>query len=113
MPNHVTNRLEIHCEDKITMDKIRMMIFDEDENKKQKYTMSKMLPLPVRFSGSKAYSDYGYDWCRAIWVANGMFMTIVCMTVGILSQFITKQPGVLMTVGLNYYVCIFRRLLFT
>ena len=67
MPNHVTNRLEIHCEDKITMGKIRMMIFDEDENKKQKYTMSKMLPLPVRFSGSKAYSDYGYDWCRAIW----------------------------------------------
>ncbi len=67
MPNNVSNKLEIHCEDEKTMDKIRMMIFDEDENKKQIFTMTKMLPLPARFSGKKEYNDFGYDWCRAIW----------------------------------------------
>jgi Ferredoxin-like domain in Api92-like protein len=67
MPNHVSNKLEIHCEDNKTMNKIRMMIFDEDENNKQIFTMSKMLPLPARFSGKKEYNDFGYDWCRAIW----------------------------------------------
>ena len=67
MPNHVRNKLEIHCEDDKTKDKIRMMIFDEDENKKQIFTMSNMLPLPARFSGKTEYNDFGYDWCRAIW----------------------------------------------
>ncbi|HLN20923.1 MAG TPA: hypothetical protein VK213_07525 [Bacteroidales bacterium] len=67
MPNHVTNRLEIHCEDEMTIDKIKMMIFDEDENKKRRFTMQKMLPLPSIFSGHAGYSKYGYDWCRSIW----------------------------------------------
>jgi hypothetical protein len=67
MPNNVTNRLEIHCEDEKIMDKIRMMIYDENEDKKRIFTMEKMLPLPARFSGQPGYSDYGYDWCWAMW----------------------------------------------
>lgn len=67
MPNHVTNRLEIHCEDKVTMDKIKMMIFDEDEKNERIFTMEKMLPIPARFSGRNGYNDYGYDWCCTIW----------------------------------------------
>ncbi|MCX6255112.1 MAG: hypothetical protein NTV31_11630 [Bacteroidia bacterium] len=67
MPNHVTNRLEIYCEDEKTMGKIKMMIFDEDENKNIIYTMRKMLPLPAKFSDTQGYNDYGYDWSRAIW----------------------------------------------
>ena len=67
MPNHLRNRLEIHCEDTKTMDKIKMMIFDEDENKNQIFTMNKMLPRPTRFSDSEGYNEYGYDWSRAMW----------------------------------------------
>ncbi len=67
MPNHVTNRLEIHCEDEKILNKIRMMIFDEDENNNKIYTMQKMLPRPARFSDNQGYNDYGYDWSRAIW----------------------------------------------
>lgn len=67
MPNWVTNRLEIHCEDEKTTDKIKMMIFDEDKNKNRVLTMQKMLPRPARFSDTQGYSEYGYDWSRAIW----------------------------------------------
>jgi hypothetical protein len=67
MPNNVRNRLEIHCEDAVTMDKIKMMIFDEDQDRNRIFTMGKMLPLPARFSGTKGYTEYGYHWCRAMW----------------------------------------------
>jgi len=67
MPNNVRNRLEIHCEDEVTMDKIKMMIFDEDAESNQIFTMRKMLPLPERFSGPYEYTNYGIYWCRAIW----------------------------------------------
>ena len=67
MPNNVRNRLEIHCEDDKIMDKIKMMIFAKDVDKKQIFTMKKMLPLPIKFSNKRGYSDYGHDWCLAMW----------------------------------------------
>jgi len=67
MPNHVTNNLEIICEDDKTMDKIRTMIFDKDENKNVIFTMKRMLPMPPEFSGTNGYSEYGYYWANAVW----------------------------------------------
>lgn len=67
MPNDVTNKLRIHCDDETTMDKIKMMIFDVNKNQKRIFTMGKMLPLPKRFSNMDGYNDYGYDWCIAVW----------------------------------------------
>ncbi len=67
MPNYVRNKLEIHCENETIMDKIKMIVFDEDENKNKVFTLQKMLPRPEKFSSQKGYSDYGYDWSRAFW----------------------------------------------
>jgi len=67
MASHVRNRLEINCCDAETMKKIKMMIFDEDKDKNQIFTMNKMLPLPVIFSGSQNFIIPHYHWCHAMW----------------------------------------------
>jgi hypothetical protein len=67
MANEVTNNLEIICEDEKTLNKIRMMIFDEDIHKNVKFTMERMLPKPPLVSKSRGYSEYGYYWAPAIW----------------------------------------------
>lgn len=77
MTRHITNKLEIICEDEKTMDKIRTMIFDVDEKNNRIFTMSKLLPKPPEYSASKGHNEYchyedgfleyGYDWNIAIW----------------------------------------------
>jgi hypothetical protein len=67
MPNNVLNKLEIICEDDKTMSKIRMMIFEEDEKRNKIFTMEKLLPRPAKFSDTKGYNEYGYDWSLAVW----------------------------------------------
>lgn len=68
MPNLVRNRLEIHCEDEVTMDKIKMMIFDEDKDRNRIFTLAKMLPMPVKLSENREkYDTVGEDWCRSMW----------------------------------------------
>ncbi len=39
MPNHVDNYLTIICEEDMTLDKIRMMIFDKDESNNRSLKM--------------------------------------------------------------------------
>ena len=67
MPNNVCNRLIIHCEDEIIMNKIKVMIFDEDKDKNKILTMQKMLPKPSGCTGQIGYNNYGHDWCCAVW----------------------------------------------
>ena len=67
MPNNVSNYLKIKCTHEETMDKIKAVLFDCDENGERIFTMEKLLPRPKDFSGQKGYSDYGHDWCCAIW----------------------------------------------
>ena len=61
MPNYVDNNLTIFCTDDKTMDKIRAMIFDIDENNNRIYTMSKILPRPPEFAVSTDDNEYGDD----------------------------------------------------
>lgn len=67
MPNHVQNKLEIHCQDKEAMDKIKKMIFDEDSKMNVVFTMKKMLPKPKAFSEDKEFDGLGYNWCLSVW----------------------------------------------
>ena len=67
MPNNVSNNLKIKCTHEETMDKIKAVLFDWDENGERIFTMKKLLPMHKSFTGQKGYSDYGYHWCWAIW----------------------------------------------
>ena len=67
MPNNVRNILEIHCPDEGAMGKIKKVIFDHNEINEKVFTMKKLLPMPEGSSGQTGYTDYGYDWCCAIW----------------------------------------------
>ena len=66
MPNYVDNNLTIFCTDDKTMDKIRAMIFDKDENNNRIYTMKKILPKPPEFAVSTDDNEYGDEWSWSI-----------------------------------------------
>jgi len=67
MANNVSNNLKIKCTHEETMDKIRAVLFDCDENGERIFTMEKLLPMPKSFTSQTDYSKYGYDWSCAIW----------------------------------------------
>lgn len=129
MPNHVTNKLEIHCEEEETMDKIKMMIFDEDQDGTRIFTMEKMLPMSTKFSGPQEYSNYGIYWCRAMWGCkwdvydcsisessntiiiyyqtawspNDNWVEFLCLYINKTLEFRKKEDIPNITVELNYY----------
>jgi hypothetical protein len=49
------------------MDKIRAMIFDNDENNNRIYNMRKVLPRPPEFAVSTDDNEYGDEWSWSIW----------------------------------------------
>ena len=67
MPNHVSNRLEIRCEDKVAMDKIKELIFKKVRKNKVAFTMEKMLPRPKSRSNQSQFDDYWYYWNISVW----------------------------------------------
>lgn len=67
MRNQIDNNLTIICEDDKTMDIIKTMIYDKDENNNRIFTMSKLLPNPKEFSDQLDNNEYGDYWRRAIW----------------------------------------------
>jgi len=67
MPNYVSNKLRIQCNDIDIMKKIKGLIFINDENGSMQYSMEKLLPMPQGYSDQPGYSQYGHDWCCAVW----------------------------------------------
>ena len=63
MPNNVSNRLRIQCEDSAIMAKIKKMILRENNNEPE-YTMEIMLPRSMAFATPEKYD---LDWNRAVW----------------------------------------------
>jgi hypothetical protein len=67
MANNVKNSLKIHCEDEKLMNKIKKMIFIENEEGNQRFTMKKMLPIPNDYSNPWWLTDHVKAWRIAIW----------------------------------------------
>ena len=67
MADFVTNRLTITCKDSKLQEKIKKLIFNYDENNVPTFTMEILLPLPAGFSKNPTYTEYGHDWCVAVW----------------------------------------------
>lgn len=64
MPNNVSNKLRIQCEDSATMAKIKKMILRENNNHETEYTMEILLPRSQAFA---THEKYDLDWNRAVW----------------------------------------------
>ena len=67
MADYIENKLIINCNDLIIKNKIKMLIFSENDKKEQIFTMEKMIPMPERFSDSVGYNEFGRDWSYALW----------------------------------------------
>jgi len=67
MADYVNNRLIITCKDSEIKNKIKKMIFRNNEKNEQIFTMTKLLPVPEGLSENPGYTEYGYDWCCAVW----------------------------------------------
>jgi hypothetical protein len=70
MPNNVSNKLKIKCQDSDTMSKIRKLVFEENKDNKnckennQKFTMEILLPRSMVFADSE---HYDLNWNCAVW----------------------------------------------
>src|SRR5664280_1661813 len=69
MADLIYNKLTIKCTDIEIRNKIKMMIFTENDKKEQIFTMKKLLPMPEGFSDTIGWNDFGYDWTHAVWGA--------------------------------------------
>ncbi len=67
MADFVTNKLTIRCKDSNQKEKIKKLIFNYDEKNVPIFTMTKLLPIPEGLSDNPGYTEYGYDWCCAVW----------------------------------------------
>jgi hypothetical protein len=67
MADFIYNKLTIKCADIEIRNKIKMMIFTENDKKEQIFTMEKLLPMPKGFSDSVGYNEFGRDWSYAVW----------------------------------------------
>ena len=68
MANYVSNTLIIQCNDMDIMRKIKGLIFVKDENGGLQYSMQKLSPMPLAYSGQPGYLQYGNDWYCKRWV---------------------------------------------
>jgi hypothetical protein len=64
MPNNVSNKLRIQCEDSAIMAKIKKMILREKNSHEPEYTMEILLPRSQAFANSEKYD---LNWNRAVW----------------------------------------------
>lgn len=67
MPDYIDNKLIITCKDNDLRTKMEKVIFMKNHKGEQVFTMKKLLPMPKGSEKNPDYSDYGYDWCNAIW----------------------------------------------
>lgn len=64
MPNNVSNKLKIQCEDSAIMAKIKKMILKEDINNETEFSMEILLPRSIAFADDERYD---LNWNRAVW----------------------------------------------
>lgn len=64
MPNNVSNKLRIQCEDSAFMAKIKKMILRENNNHEPEYTMEILLPRSLAFADDDRYD---LDWNCTVW----------------------------------------------
>jgi len=64
MPNNVSNKLKIQCEDSAIMAKIKKMILRKNIESEPKYTMEILLPRSMAFADAETYDR---SWNCAVW----------------------------------------------
>lgn len=64
MPNNVSNKLRIQCEDLAIMARIKKMILRKNSNHEPEYTMEILLPRSLAFADDDRYD---LDWNIAAW----------------------------------------------
>ena len=63
MPNNVSNKLRIQCEDSAIMARIKKMILRENNESEPEFTMEILLPRSMAFATDEKYD---LDWNRAV-----------------------------------------------
>jgi hypothetical protein len=69
MAELIRNRLIITCQDTELRNKIKEVIFMNNEKNEKIFTMEKLLPMPEGFSDAIGWNDFGYEWTYAVWGA--------------------------------------------
>lgn len=64
MPNYVANKLKIYCPDIETINRMKKLLFINDEDCKQIYSMEAFLPRPLAFSEK---GNFDLKWNRIFW----------------------------------------------
>lgn len=67
MSEFVKNKLMVKCNNTDIRNNIKNMLFTEDENQNQVFTMQRLLPLPKDLPDPGEYQLLGSDWRIAIW----------------------------------------------
>jgi len=79
----IFNRLTIKCENPIKLAQIRELLVEEDEYKREIFTMKKLLPLAEEKSNYKRLPEYNFTWNRN---NHGI-------TQDVISELILDEPG--------------------
>jgi len=58
MPDYIRNRLTITCKDGKLKNKIKNLIFRNNENNEEIFSMTQLLPVPDGFSKNPGYTEY-------------------------------------------------------